>query len=70
MTDSYGTALGGAGAVKVTYMDVKPPLLDLNEAIKQKSFFPKTVDDKVVGNPDRKLVLVFFVSYPNCFMQR
>ncbi|XP_053383770.1 uncharacterized protein LOC123535779 [Mercenaria mercenaria] len=52
LAESYGTALGAAFAVKVTYSNVQPPILTLEDGIKQKSFFPKQCDDKVVGDPD------------------
>ncbi|XP_052797561.1 xanthine dehydrogenase/oxidase-like isoform X2 [Mya arenaria] len=48
----YGTALGAVYAVKVTYSGVTKPVLSLDDAIQQKSFFPKQCDDLVVGDPD------------------
>ena len=50
--ETYSIALGAVYAVKVTYSNIQPPLLDLNEAIKAKSFFPKPCEDLVVGKPD------------------
>ena len=42
-----------ASLVKVTYRDVKPPLLDLRTAVQQKSFFTGAAPDPlIVGNPD------------------
>ena len=55
VSEDYGTALGAVYAVKVTYTNVKKPLLDMNEAIQQKSFFPKPCKDVVVGDPDGRL---------------
>ncbi|XP_076471897.1 xanthine dehydrogenase-like [Babylonia areolata] len=47
------TAESAAAMVKVTYKNVKAPLLDMRTAIQQKSFFPDAVPDPlVVGNPD------------------
>ena len=51
--DDAVTAETAASLVKVTYREVKPPLLDLRMAVQQKSFFigaaPKPL---IVGNPD------------------
>ncbi|KAJ8299303.1 hypothetical protein KUTeg_023363 [Tegillarca granosa] len=38
--------------VKVTYTDIKPPLLSLAEAIAKQSFFDKKLDDVVVGDAE------------------
>ncbi|XP_052242919.1 uncharacterized protein LOC127852926 [Dreissena polymorpha] len=52
LAKDYGTALGAVYAVKVTYTAVTKPLINLRDAIQQKSFFPAPCDDLMVGNPD------------------
>lgn len=52
--DDTMTAETAASLVKVTYKDVQPPLLNLDEAIKQKSFFPGAPNPLIVGDPDGK----------------
>jgi len=53
LTDDTLTAERAASLVKVTYREVKPPLLDLRMAVKQKSFFTGAAPDPlIVGNPD------------------
>ncbi|KAK7099077.1 hypothetical protein V1264_003269 [Littorina saxatilis] len=47
------TAETAASMVKVTYKDVQPPLLNLREAVEQKSFFTGVMPDPLVkGDPD------------------
>jgi len=55
VAESYEIALGAARAVKVTYTDIQPPLLDINEAIRQQNFYPKPCDDKIVGDADQAI---------------
>ncbi|GFS24807.1 indole-3-acetaldehyde oxidase-like, partial [Elysia marginata] len=45
-----GTGLKAAEAVKVTYKDVKPPIVTIEDAIKRKSFFPDPPAPKSVGD--------------------
>ncbi|XP_025087515.1 xanthine dehydrogenase-like [Pomacea canaliculata] len=52
VADDTMTAETAASLVKVTYKDVQPPLLNLDEAIKQKSFFPGAPNPLIVGDPD------------------
>ena len=51
-TESNGIAIGAAKKVKIIYSDVKPPILTVEDAIAQKSFFPKPCDDWIVGNAE------------------
>ena len=44
------------GAVKVSYSDVKPPILTVKDAIDKKSFFPKPAEDLIVGDAESKSV--------------
>ena len=40
--------------MKVTYSNVKPPILTIKDAIKKKSFFPKPAKDLIVGDAESK----------------
>ena len=55
--ESKGAARGAARAVKVSYKDVKKPILSTKEAIAAKSFFKKPGDDLVVGNAEGECVM-------------
>ena len=62
--ETEGIANTAAGAVKITYSDVKPPILSLQDAIRKKSFFPKPAKDVVVGDAESKYVMyVWYVCY-------
>ena len=42
--------------VKVTYTNIQPPIITVDDAIQKKSFIPNpTAKPFVVGNPERKL---------------
>lgn len=59
LSETYGIALGAVYAVKVTYSNIQTPLIDLNQAIKQKSFFPKPCEDMIVGKPDGMFCVLY-----------
>ena len=43
--------------VKVDYIDVNPPIIDIDDAIQKKSIIPNPgIKDLVVGDADRKFV--------------
>ena len=58
-SESKGAARGAARAVKVSYKDVKKPILTTKEAIAAKSFFDKPGDDLVVGNAESECFVIF-----------
>ncbi|KAK3101621.1 hypothetical protein FSP39_004931 [Pinctada imbricata] len=51
-TEDHFGAISAAGAVKVTYTDQQPPILTLEEGIKQKSFFPGVGEEITVGDAE------------------
>lgn len=60
--DDFMTAETAASMVHVTYKNVQPPLLDLQEAIQKQSFFDVDIKPLVVGDPDGRM---FFVDENN-----
>ncbi|XP_053383995.1 uncharacterized protein LOC123535767 isoform X2 [Mercenaria mercenaria] len=52
VADNEDTAFTAAKAVKVTYTDVKPPVLTIEEAVKAKMIFPDVAKDIVVGDAE------------------
>lgn len=62
LVDSDGTANAAARAVKVTYTDVKPPILTPRDALAKKSFFPKAGPDLVVGDAEGSHIPSTFVQ--------
>ncbi|CAL1541535.1 unnamed protein product [Lymnaea stagnalis] len=51
VADSEITAQTGASMVKVTYKNIKPPIVDILDGIQQKSFFPDPPPPTIVGDP-------------------
>ncbi|KAH3886873.1 hypothetical protein DPMN_010886 [Dreissena polymorpha] len=51
-TDNEETAYSAARAVTASYSDVRPPVLTIEEAIKQGMVFPKQADDIVMGDAE------------------
>lgn len=47
--------------VKVTYTDVKPPILSLADGIAKQSFFDKKLDEVVVGDAEGMLYRIIFI---------
>lgn len=52
LADSYEEARNAANAVKISYKNVQKPILNVFDAINAGSFFPKPVNDFIVGDPD------------------
>lgn len=48
----------------MTYTDVKPPVLTIEEAIKQKMIFPDVAEDIIVGDAEGKSEqnITFFIN--------
>lgn len=69
LSETYQIALGAVYAVKVTYSNIQTPLIDLIQAIRQKSFFPKPCDDMVVGKPDGEFCTFSMRDRPKTFGQ-
>lgn len=70
--DNEETAYSAARAVTASYSDVKPPVLNIDDAIKQGMVFPKQADDIVVGDAEGSLVLgnmntVFYKYFSKSF---
>ena len=59
--DTEGIANTAAGAVKITYSDVKPPILTIQDAIQKKSFFPQPTKDLLVGDAESKFYYLHFL---------
>lgn len=51
-SESEQVASNAAGAVKVTYANVKPPILTTADAIAKQSFHPNLAKDFVAGNAE------------------
>ncbi|KAL4223518.1 hypothetical protein ACF0H5_016989 [Mactra antiquata] len=52
IAEDYGTALGAVYSVKVSYSNIKQPIVTLEDGIKQQSYFPNPCQDKIVGDPE------------------
>ncbi|XP_052261039.1 uncharacterized protein LOC127865162 isoform X4 [Dreissena polymorpha] len=52
IADNEETAYSAARAVTASYSDVRPPVLTIEEAIKQGMVFPKQADDIVMGDAE------------------
>jgi xanthine dehydrogenase/oxidase len=52
LIDTQSLADEAAGKVKITYTDVKTPIITIQDAIDAKSFFSDEIVDQVFGDPD------------------
>ncbi|KAK3581541.1 hypothetical protein CHS0354_031882 [Potamilus streckersoni] len=52
IAENQVTADFAASLVKVTYSDIKPPILTIQDAVKEGSLFPKQADEIIVGNAE------------------
>ena len=52
LPESYSAVVKGARMVKVTYQDRQPPIISIKEAVAQRNFFPKKIDDLIVGDAE------------------
>jgi xanthine dehydrogenase/oxidase len=68
IADSYKIGQDAANAVKITYKDMKPPILTIADAIAAKSFHPKPFDDFIVGDAEDAIANAPFKLRGNCFM--
>ncbi len=56
VAETFQQALTAASKVKVTYKEIKPPVLTIQDAIKNNSFFPDPPNhDFVVGNAEQAI---------------
>ena len=62
-SEDMDTAYTAAKAVKVTYTDVKPPVLTIKEAVQAKMIFPPQADDFIVGDADGRTFTSFDAAY-------
>jgi xanthine dehydrogenase molybdopterin-binding subunit B len=53
VAETFQQAQLAAKAVKITYKEIKQPILNVFDAIKAKSFFDKPTDDFVYGNAEQ-----------------
>ena len=63
LLDSQETADQAAFRVTVTYTNIQTPIIDLDDAIKKKSFFtlPSWMQKAVVGNADRQYYIIYII---------
>ncbi len=52
VAESYQEAAAAAGAVKITYKEIKKPILNVFDAIKENSFFDQPTKDFIYGNAE------------------
>ena len=68
VADSIARAKAAASAVNVTYKNIQPPILTMNDAIQAQSFYPKPCDDLVVGDAEAAIASAPFKMNGECFM--
>jgi xanthine dehydrogenase/oxidase len=65
---SFEQAREAAKAVKVTYKEVKKPILTIADAIKANSLYPKPAPDFVYGNAEQAIANADHVVDGDCFL--
>ncbi|KAL4224843.1 hypothetical protein ACF0H5_015539 [Mactra antiquata] len=52
VADNEETAYSAARSINITYTDIKPPVLTIQEAIEKQMIFPNVAEDIIVGNAE------------------
>jgi xanthine dehydrogenase molybdopterin-binding subunit B len=55
VAESHEQAKNAAKTVKITYKNIQKPILNIFDAIKADSFFPKPVDDFIFGDAEQAI---------------
>ncbi len=55
VAETFEQAYNASKAVKITYKEMKPQILNIEDAIKQNSFFPNPPSDFVYGNAEQAI---------------
>ncbi len=56
LPDTQEHAEAAVKKVAVSYSDVRPPVTDIRDAIRKKSFFPAPSDDFIAGNAEGEFI--------------